>query len=250
MPSRTGRGSRRCSTPSARSRAPRSRAGLIAGEAAAAVAAACDASLYDPAELAVQGRAGRQPGRAARPRAPREGRRAARGRRPPRRDEPGHRRLRRDARRAARARARRRRARAARRTNARSSRDRAPPHADGRTHAAAAGGADDVRLQGGRLAGRPRRGGSPARRRRGVAAGSARRCGRDARGARRPTGRTCCGSTPRSSASASRSLPWHTIRTPIAELAGALAGAAGAAAKIGGDIVLLAQTEVGEVPRA
>ncbi len=42
-------------------------------------------------------------------------------------------------------------------------------------------------------------------------------------------------------------LPWHTIRTPIAELAGALAGAAGAAAKIGGDIVLLAQTEVGEV---
>jgi 3-carboxy-cis,cis-muconate cycloisomerase len=42
-------------------------------------------------------------------------------------------------------------------------------------------------------------------------------------------------------------LPWHTIRSPLAELAGALAGAAGAAAKIGADIVLLAQTEVGEV---
>ena len=42
-------------------------------------------------------------------------------------------------------------------------------------------------------------------------------------------------------------VPWHTIRTPLAELAGALASAAGAAAKIGGDVVLLAQTEVGEV---
>ncbi|HEX7527119.1 MAG TPA: 3-carboxy-cis,cis-muconate cycloisomerase, partial [Gaiellaceae bacterium] len=42
-------------------------------------------------------------------------------------------------------------------------------------------------------------------------------------------------------------VPWHTIRTPLVELAGALAGAAGAAAKIGGDVVLLAQTEVGEV---
>ncbi len=42
-------------------------------------------------------------------------------------------------------------------------------------------------------------------------------------------------------------VPWHTIRTPTAELAGALAGAAGVAAKIGGDVVLLAQTEVGEV---
>ena len=42
-------------------------------------------------------------------------------------------------------------------------------------------------------------------------------------------------------------LPWHTIRTPVAELAGALAAAAAAAAKIGGDVVLLAQTEVGEV---
>jgi 3-carboxy-cis,cis-muconate cycloisomerase len=42
-------------------------------------------------------------------------------------------------------------------------------------------------------------------------------------------------------------VPWHTIRTPIAELAGALAAAAGVAGKIAGDVVLLAQTEVGEV---
>jgi 3-carboxy-cis,cis-muconate cycloisomerase len=42
-------------------------------------------------------------------------------------------------------------------------------------------------------------------------------------------------------------LPWHTIRAPVAELAGALAGAAAVAAKVGGDVVLLAQTEVGEV---
>ncbi|HVA32365.1 MAG TPA: 3-carboxy-cis,cis-muconate cycloisomerase [Gaiellaceae bacterium] len=42
-------------------------------------------------------------------------------------------------------------------------------------------------------------------------------------------------------------LPWHTRRTPLVDLAGALAGAAGAAAKIGRDVVLLAQTEVAEV---
>jgi 3-carboxy-cis,cis-muconate cycloisomerase len=42
-------------------------------------------------------------------------------------------------------------------------------------------------------------------------------------------------------------LPWHTIRTPIAALAGALATAAGIIAKVAGDVVLLAQTEVGEL---
>lgn len=42
-------------------------------------------------------------------------------------------------------------------------------------------------------------------------------------------------------------VPWHTIRTPVTELAGALAATASAAAKIGRDIVLLAQTEVAEV---
>ena len=42
-------------------------------------------------------------------------------------------------------------------------------------------------------------------------------------------------------------LPWHTTRTRIAELAAALGEASGAMAKVAGDVVLLAQTEVGEV---
>ena len=42
-------------------------------------------------------------------------------------------------------------------------------------------------------------------------------------------------------------LPWHTTRTRIAELATALGEASGAMAKVAGDVVLLAQTEVGEV---
>jgi 3-carboxy-cis,cis-muconate cycloisomerase len=41
--------------------------------------------------------------------------------------------------------------------------------------------------------------------------------------------------------------PWHTDRTRVAELAGALGAACGVAAKVAGDLVLLAQTEVGEV---
>jgi 3-carboxy-cis,cis-muconate cycloisomerase len=45
-------------------------------------------------------------------------------------------------------------------------------------------------------------------------------------------------------------LPWHTNRVRIAELGAALGIAAGAAAKIGLDIMLLAQTEVGEVAEA
>ena len=45
-------------------------------------------------------------------------------------------------------------------------------------------------------------------------------------------------------------VPWHTIRTPVAGLAGALATVAGAAAKIAGDVVLLSQTEVAEVAEA
>ena len=45
-------------------------------------------------------------------------------------------------------------------------------------------------------------------------------------------------------------VPWHANRIRIAELAAALDIAAGAAAKIGRDIVLLAQTEVGEVSEA
>jgi 3-carboxy-cis,cis-muconate cycloisomerase len=42
-------------------------------------------------------------------------------------------------------------------------------------------------------------------------------------------------------------LPWHTNRTRPAELAGALGAAAGVIAKVARDVVLLAQTEVGEV---
>lgn len=42
-------------------------------------------------------------------------------------------------------------------------------------------------------------------------------------------------------------LPWHTERTRIAELASALGVAAGAISKPARDVVLLAQTEVGEV---
>ncbi len=42
-------------------------------------------------------------------------------------------------------------------------------------------------------------------------------------------------------------VPWHTIRGPVRELAGALDVAAGAAAKIALDVALLAQDEVAEV---
>ena len=42
-------------------------------------------------------------------------------------------------------------------------------------------------------------------------------------------------------------LPWHSDRRPVAELGAALAIAAGAVEKVALDIVLLAQTEVGEV---
>ncbi len=45
-------------------------------------------------------------------------------------------------------------------------------------------------------------------------------------------------------------VPWHTERTRIGELAGALAVAAGACAKPATDIVLLAGTELGEVGEA
>jgi 3-carboxy-cis,cis-muconate cycloisomerase len=42
-------------------------------------------------------------------------------------------------------------------------------------------------------------------------------------------------------------VPWHTVRLPIADLAGALGAAAGVLATVAVDVVLLAQTEVGEV---
>lgn len=45
-------------------------------------------------------------------------------------------------------------------------------------------------------------------------------------------------------------LPWHTDRTRIADLAGALGTAAGTIGKIARDVTLLAQREVGEVTEA
>jgi len=42
-------------------------------------------------------------------------------------------------------------------------------------------------------------------------------------------------------------LPWHTDRTRIADLAGALGTTAGVAGKVARDVLLLAQSEVGEV---
>ncbi|WP_329177997.1 3-carboxy-cis,cis-muconate cycloisomerase [Streptomyces sp. NBC_01477] len=42
-------------------------------------------------------------------------------------------------------------------------------------------------------------------------------------------------------------LPWHTLRTPMADLAAVLAHTAGALGKIAVDVLVLARTEIGEV---
>ena len=42
-------------------------------------------------------------------------------------------------------------------------------------------------------------------------------------------------------------LPWHTDRTRVADLAGALATAAGVTGKVARDVILLSQNEIGEV---
>ncbi|MFI9051073.1 3-carboxy-cis,cis-muconate cycloisomerase [Streptomyces sp. NPDC053427] len=42
-------------------------------------------------------------------------------------------------------------------------------------------------------------------------------------------------------------LPWHTLRTPIADLAGALAFTAGALGKMAADVLTLCRTEIGEL---
>ena len=42
-------------------------------------------------------------------------------------------------------------------------------------------------------------------------------------------------------------LPWHTLRTPIADLAGCLAFAAGALGKVAADVLVLCRTEIAEV---
>ncbi|MFF5474005.1 3-carboxy-cis,cis-muconate cycloisomerase [Streptomyces achromogenes] len=46
---------------------------------------------------------------------------------------------------------------------------------------------------------------------------------------------------------ASPGLPWHTLRTPIADLAGCLAFTAGALGKLAVDVLTLSRTEIGEV---
>ncbi|MEU6665106.1 3-carboxy-cis,cis-muconate cycloisomerase [Streptomyces sp. NPDC046727] len=46
---------------------------------------------------------------------------------------------------------------------------------------------------------------------------------------------------------AAPALPWHTLRTPIADLAGCLAVAAGALGKFAVDVLTLSRTEIGEV---
>lgn len=42
-------------------------------------------------------------------------------------------------------------------------------------------------------------------------------------------------------------LPWHTLRTPVADLGGALAFTAGALGKLAADVLVLSRTEIGEV---
>ncbi|WP_433337785.1 3-carboxy-cis,cis-muconate cycloisomerase [Spirillospora sp. CA-294931] len=42
-------------------------------------------------------------------------------------------------------------------------------------------------------------------------------------------------------------LPWHALRTPVADLAGALAFTAGAMGKVAADVLVLSRTEIGEV---
>ncbi|MHC0431413.1 3-carboxy-cis,cis-muconate cycloisomerase [Streptomyces sp. O3] len=45
-------------------------------------------------------------------------------------------------------------------------------------------------------------------------------------------------------------LPWHTLRTPVADIAGALAFTAGALGKLAADVLVMARTEIGEVREA
>ncbi|WP_246075392.1 3-carboxy-cis,cis-muconate cycloisomerase [Nonomuraea terrae] len=42
-------------------------------------------------------------------------------------------------------------------------------------------------------------------------------------------------------------LPWHVVRTPVADLAGALAFTAGALGKLAADVLVLSRTEIGEL---
>ncbi|WP_329612226.1 3-carboxy-cis,cis-muconate cycloisomerase [Streptomyces brevispora] len=46
---------------------------------------------------------------------------------------------------------------------------------------------------------------------------------------------------------AAPALPWHSLRTPVADLGGALAFASGALGKLAADVLLLSRTEIGEL---
>ena len=115
--------------------------------------------------------------------------------------------------------------------------------------AAPAGGADDVRVEGAGwlvavLDARERPGAGPAT--------SAWPCSSVAPRGRWPRSgsrglEVAAAASPTSSAWPSRVVPWHTNRVRIAELGAALATTSGVLAKIARDVVLLAQTEVGEV---
>ena len=122
----------------------------------------------------------------------------------------------------------------------------APLDTDGSPHAAPAGAADDVRLQGGRVArGRARDGATGSRTvqterlaaQLGGAAGTLAVLGEHGVEVLRLFAEELDLAEP--------TLPWHTNRTRIAELGGALDTTAGVLAKIGLDIALLSQTEVG-----
>ena len=136
----------------------------------------------------------------------------------------------------------------ARRGCVRAARGRAPFDADGGADADAAGGADDVRPEGRGLA--RRRGRRACATRRGSAEGAARRRGRNACGARRPRAGRAARVRCRGSVSPSRCC--RGTRAAFAWRSSATHSAAVAAAcdKIALDVVLLGQTEIGEVSEA
>ena len=120
--------------------------------------------------------------------------------------------------------------------------------ADAGAHADAAGAGDQLRLQGGRLA---RAAGARARppraRRRGGAAAAARRRGRHARRARRRGPAVARSASARASASRRAEAAWHVQRDAWVALGCEVALLCGSLGKIGRDLALLAQGEVGEV---
>ncbi|MGW2054218.1 3-carboxy-cis,cis-muconate cycloisomerase [Streptomyces sp. NPDC001840] len=60
-------------------------------------------------------------------------------------------------------------------------------------------------------------------------------------------GRALTAAFARETGLASPPLPWHVLRTPVADLGGALAFCAGALGKIAADVLVLSRTEIGEV---